>query len=90
MSFNHIAYVRSGQPDLTHRQMAILIIAKRDGQSTIRALASELDIPKPSVTRACNSLGRMGFIRRVRDATDRRSVFIVPTRTTSRFLAEVM
>lgn len=90
MSFSHIQYVRSGQPDLTHRQMAMMILIRRDGKGTVRGMAAELDVEKAVITRGANALTEHGLAKRVRDITDKRNVFIVPTPKGQRFLAEVM
>ena len=90
MAFNHISYVRSGHPDITHRQMAMLLVIHRDEKSTVRGLAEELDVQKPVITRGADALVALGFVRRVRDTRDRRNVFIVPRPKLARFLAEVM
>ena len=82
-----IAYVRSGQPDLTNRQMAImLIVYETPGPHTVRGLAGVLGVSKPVITRALNTLGSLGYLRRVRDETDRRNVFIAKTSTGQDFL----
>lgn len=82
-----IAYVRSGQPDLTNRQMAImLLVYETPGPHTVRGLASVLGVSKPVITRALNTLGSLGYLRRVRDETDRRNVFIAKTSTGQDFL----
>lgn len=82
-----IAYVRSGQPDLTNRQMALmLLVYETPGPHTVRGLANVLGVSKPVITRALNTLGSLGYLRRVRDETDRRNVFIAKTTTGQDFL----
>ena len=82
-----IGYVRSGQPDLTNRQMALLMIVYlTPGPHTVRGLAQTLGVSKPVITRALNSLGALGYLRRVRDETDRRNVFVAKTSTGQEFL----
>ena len=50
-----IAYVRSGDPDLTNRQMAIIFtVYTRRGPHTVRGLAERLKESKPVITRALN------------------------------------
>ena len=69
-----VAYVRSGQPDLTNRQMALLLISYiTPGPHTVRSLASQLGVSKPVITRALNTLGSLGYLRRERDDNDRRN-----------------
>jgi DNA-binding MarR family transcriptional regulator len=82
-----ISYVRSGQPDLTNRQMALmLLVYLTPGPHTVRGLAASLDVSKPVITRALNTLGSLGYLRRVRDESDRRNVFVAKTRTGQEFL----
>lgn len=82
-----VAYVRSGQPDLTNRQMALLLLVYRtDGPHTVRGLASLMGVSKPVVTRALNTLGRLGYLRRERDERDRRNIFVTRTTLGTEFL----
>ena len=82
-----IGYVRSGQPDLTNRQMALmLLVYLTPGPHTVRGLAHILGVSKPVITRALNTLGSLGYLRRVRDETDRRNVFVARTSTGQEFL----
>jgi DNA-binding MarR family transcriptional regulator len=74
------ASVRSDAPDLTARQQAILMtIALTPGPHTVRGLAEHLHIAKPAVTRALDALARLDFIRRIKDDTDLRNIFIERT-----------
>ena len=82
-----ISYVRSGQPDLTNRQMALmLLVYLTPGPHTVRGLAQILDVSKPVITRALNTLGTLGYLRRVRDEADRRNVFVAQTSSGQEFL----
>ncbi|MEA3029264.1 MAG: hypothetical protein QOG13_589 [Sphingomonadales bacterium] len=82
-----ISYVRSGQPDLTNRQMALmLLVYLTPGPHTVRGLARMLGVSKPVITRALNTLGALGYLRRVRDESDRRNVFVAKTSTGHDFL----
>ena len=82
-----IRYVRSGQPDLTNRQMALmLLVYLTPGPHTVRGLAHVLGVSKPVITRALNTLGSLGYLRRVRDEADRRNVFVAKTSTGQEFL----
>jgi DNA-binding MarR family transcriptional regulator len=82
-----IAYVRSGEPDLTNRQMALLMLVYlTPGPHTVRGLARILGVSKPVVTRALNTLGALGYLRRERDQDDRRNVFVVRTNSGAEFL----
>lgn len=82
-----VRYVRSGWPDLTNRQLAlVLLVYETDGPHTVRGVASSLRLTKPVITRALDSLGDYGFLDRERDAEDRRSLFIRPTARGRKFL----
>ena len=82
-----IGYVRSGEPDLTNRQMALLMLVYlTPGPHTVRGLAKILGVSKPVVTRALNTLGALGYLRRERDQDDRRNVFVVRTSNGAEFL----
>ena len=82
-----IGYVRSGEPDLTNRQMALLMLVYlTPGPHTVRGLAKTLGVSKPVVTRALNTLGTLGYLRRERDQDDRRNVFVVRTNSGAEFL----
>jgi DNA-binding MarR family transcriptional regulator len=82
-----IGYVRSGEPDLTNRQMALLMLVYlTPGPHTVRGLAAVLGVSKPVVTRALNTLGALGYLRRERDQDDRRNIFVVRTKDGAEFL----
>ncbi len=86
--------VRSNSPDLTSRQMAILLqVYLMPPPHTVRGLATILNISKPVITRAIDTLIRLGFVKRVRDENDKRSVLIQRTVKGAVFLtdfAEIM
>ncbi|NJC33540.1 DNA-binding MarR family transcriptional regulator [Sphingomonas jejuensis] len=80
-------YVRSGEPDLTNRQMALLLIVYlKPGPHTVRGLARGLNVSKPVITRALNRLATLGYLRRQRDDVDRRNIFVTPTSEGANFL----
>jgi DNA-binding MarR family transcriptional regulator len=82
-----VAYVRSGAADLTNRQMALLLLVYHtNGPHTVRGLAGLLGVSKPVVTRALNTLGGLGYLRRERDEKDRRNIFITRTDAGAEFL----
>ena len=82
-----IDYVRSGEPDLTNRQMALMMaVYVQPGPHTVRGLAEKLNVSKPVITRALNKLGTLGYLRRERDAADRRNIFVARTPKGADFL----
>ncbi len=81
--------VRSAGPDLSARQLAIVLtVYMTPPPHTVRGLAALLKISKPAVTRALDRLGMLGLARRRRDATDRRSVLVQRTVKGSVFLSD--
>jgi len=84
-----VDYVRSGEPDLTNRQMALLLVVYLNpGPHTVRGLARILNVSKPVVTRALNRLGALGYLRRQRDDSDKRNIFVAQTVEGAEFLEE--
>ena len=85
-----IDMVQSDRPDLTNRQMALLMIVYLEtGPHTVRGLAAQLRVSKPVITRALNTLGALGYIRRQKDETDLRNVFVERTAQGMEFLTEI-
>ena len=83
------ASVRRDAPDLTSRQMAMLLtVYMGTPPHTVRGLASDLNVPKPAITRALDRLSELGFIRRAVDDSDRRSIFVQRTVKGAVFLSE--
>jgi DNA-binding MarR family transcriptional regulator len=80
--------VRSDEPDLTTRQLAVLMtITLNAPPHTVRGLALALRIAKPAVTRAIDALERFGLAVRVPDEDDARSVLVMRTARGQLFLA---
>ncbi len=72
-----LAQVRDAEPDLSTRQMTILLsIYLETPPHTVRALAAKLDVSKPVITRALDAMGKLGLVTRRRDVTDLRNVLI--------------
>ncbi|MCG8447519.1 MAG: MarR family transcriptional regulator [Hyphomicrobiales bacterium] len=72
--------VRDGDEDLSMRQTAILLtIYLERPPHTVRDLAKKLGVTKPVITRALDTMGRMGLVTRRRDPQDRRNVIIQRT-----------
>ncbi|HYG91880.1 MAG TPA: MarR family transcriptional regulator [Azospirillum sp.] len=84
-----VASVRKDGPDLSARQMAIMLQAYlTDPPHTVRGLAATLNISKPAVTRALDRLSLLGFIKRKRDTADKRNVLVQRTVKGSVFLSD--
>lgn len=82
-----VDYVRSGKPDLTNRQMALMMtVYINAGPHTVRGLAEALNVSKPVITRALNKLSALGYLRRERDVADRRNIFVARTSKGAEFL----
>ena len=83
------ATVRDDGPDLSARQMAIVLtVYTSPPPHSVRALAEILGIAKPAVTRALDRLSILGFIRRTRDDADRRIVHVQRTVKGAVYLSE--
>lgn len=81
--------VRQDAPDLSARQMAVLLtIYLTNSPHTVRGLATLLDVSKPAITRALDRLSDFGLVKRKPDEHDRRSVLIQRTVKGSVFLRE--
>ena len=81
--------VRRDGPDLSARQMAILLTVYTSAPPyTVRGLAAGLRISKPAVTRALDRLGNLGFVRRAPDESDKRSIILQRTVKGAVFLSE--
>ena len=75
-----VALVRDGQPDLSARQMAVLLtVYLEPPPHTVKGLAEKLGVSKPVITRALDSMGRLGLVARRRDEADRRNVLVQRT-----------
>jgi DNA-binding MarR family transcriptional regulator len=75
-----MAMVHDDQPDLTVRQMSILLTVYLDPPPhTVRGLAARLGVTKPVITRALDTMGQMNLLRRRRDERDKRNVVIKRT-----------
>ena len=75
-----LAQVRDDDPDLTARQLAILLTIYLDPPPhTVRGLAKHLGVTKPVITRALDTMGQMNLVSRRRDERDRRNVLIQRT-----------
>jgi DNA-binding MarR family transcriptional regulator len=72
--------VRDDAADLTVRQLAILVtIYTADTPPTVRGLSADLNLAKPVVTRAIDTLEKHDLCRRHPDESDGRSVIIQRT-----------
>jgi DNA-binding MarR family transcriptional regulator len=84
-----VAALQRDHPDLTARQFALLLqVYLAPPPHGVRGLARQLAMSKPAVSRALDTLGRLDFLRRKRDESDRRSVLIQRTVKGSVYLRE--
>lgn len=75
-----LAQVHDDVPDLSLRQMAILLTIYLEAPPhTVRALAAKLRVTKPVITRALDSMGKFGLVSRRRDEKDKRNVLVQRT-----------
>lgn len=79
-----------GASDLTVRQTALLLcVYLTPPPHTVRALASELNISKPAVSRAIDKLSVLGLLKRQTDENDRRSVKLSRTLSGAEYVSEL-
>ena len=72
--------VHEDPSDLSARQTAVLLtVYLEPPPHTVRGLASKLRVTKPVITRALDSMGRLGLVTRRRDESDRRNVLVQRT-----------
>ena len=72
--------VRLDETGLTLRQLAILLTVYLElPPHTVRGLAERLQVAKPVISRALDTLGRQDLIIRKRDPRDRRNVLVQRT-----------
>ncbi len=82
--------VRADEKDLTMRQVAVLMtVYMTPAPHTVRGLAAELGVAKPVITRALDSMGRLGLLRRKRDEEDKRNVLVERTVKGAVYLSEL-
>lgn len=66
--------------DLSYRQLTILLtIYLEKPPHTVRGLAQQLNVTKPVITRALDTMGKRGLVSRIRDDEDKRNVIIQRT-----------
>lgn len=81
--------VNSDHPDLTNRQLALLLtIYLRPLPHTVRGLSACLSLTKPVVSRALKHLESFGFLKRLKGLSDRRDMFVERTPVGAAFLVE--
>jgi DNA-binding MarR family transcriptional regulator len=82
--------VRQDGHDLSQRQLALLLtVYLTPPPHTVRGIAERLNISKPAVTRALDTLSIKGLVKRKRDPSDKRNVLIQRTVKGSMYLSEL-
>jgi len=72
-----LGQVRADAPDLTMRQVSVLLtVYLEQPPHTVRGLAAKLDVSKPVISRALDTMGIMKLLNRQRDPKDRRNVLV--------------
>lgn len=75
--------------DLSQRQIGVLLtVYMSPPPHTIRSLAEQLNVSKPAICRAVDTLSTLDLIRRKKDEMDRRNVFLQRTINGSVFLRD--
>lgn len=84
-----IKSVSSAHPDLTNRQLALLLtVYLEPSPHTVRGLSTCLSLTKPVVSRALQHLESFGFLKRLRGLSDRRDMFVERTPIGAAYLIE--
>jgi DNA-binding MarR family transcriptional regulator len=82
-----LSQVKDDEPDLSVRQICILLTIYLEAPPhTVRDLAKKLDVSKPVITRALDSMGKLGLVSRRRDEVDKRNVLVQRTVNGALFL----
>jgi DNA-binding MarR family transcriptional regulator len=85
-----VALVRRDGPDLSTRLLAIFLTCYLcDEAQTVRGLAAQLKISRPTVTRALDRLAELGFVQRQVEPGDRRSIIVERTLAGKSFLRQL-
>lgn len=85
-----VSLVRREGPDLTARQLAVLLISYlEDGPHTVRGMAARLSVAKPAITRALDRLEQFDLVQRRQDPRDRRSIIVARTTEGQAFMAQL-
>lgn len=72
-----ISLVRNDAPDLTARQLAVLLtVYLSEGRHTVRGLAQVLNVRRPVITRALDRFEELGLAARLPDPLDKRSILV--------------
>ncbi len=75
-----LAQAKDDEPDLSVRQICILLTIYLEAPPhTVRDLANKLHVSKPVITRALDSMGKLGLVSRRRDEADKRNVLVQRT-----------
>ena len=84
-----IESVRGEGPDLSARQMAILLtVYLTPPPHTVKGLAQRLSVSKPAITRALDTLSQKMLLKRKRDTKDKRNVLVQRTVEGAVFLSD--
>jgi DNA-binding MarR family transcriptional regulator len=82
--------VKDSKPDLSARQLAILLTVYLEAPPhTVRGLAQKLNVTKPVITRALDTMAKLKLTARRRDELDRRNVIIQRTVQGALFVEEL-
>lgn len=85
-----LSSVRAKERDMTMRQVSVLMtIYMTDAPHTVRGLAKKLGVTKPVITRALDTLEAIGYVKRKKDETDKRSILIQRTVKGAVYLSEL-
>jgi len=85
-----VGLVSRDGPDLTARQLAVLLISYLDDTpQTVSRLAAQLNVSMPTVTRALDRLSDFDLVRRKDNPSDGRSILVRRTIVGAKFLSDL-
>jgi DNA-binding MarR family transcriptional regulator len=85
-----VGLVRHDGPDLSARQLGVLLISYLDdAPQTVSRLAVQLNVSMPTVSRAIDRLSEFDLVRRKNNPSDRRSVLVQRTIVGAKFLSDL-
>jgi len=85
-----VGLVRRDGPDLTARQLGVLLISYLDDTpQTVSRLAGQLTVSIPTVTRALDRLSEFDLVRRRDNPSDGRSILVQRSLVGAKFLDDL-
>lgn len=75
--------------DITPQQMVVILSLSEFGRSKVCTLSKRMGVSPPTTTGLVDRLERSGYVKRVRDSSDRRIVFVKLTKRGNKFVEQL-